>query len=91
MGATVLYDCYLYIVYLFGLEGFFRDIPMRAIEFPLWGILGILLWIRYYKCKKTITQDFDMAYKEWHPDKREFGRIMAIVILVAPFIILFFI
>lgn len=90
-STTILYDCYVFLFDFYGLEELRREIPIRAIEIPLWGIFGIAWGLRYYKCKKTITQEFEERYREWHPDNRELCRMVSIVVWLAPFIILFLI
>jgi len=87
----VIYDCYWYLIRNVGLWTNYPEYRPRDFNMFLIPIIGILLWIRYYRCKKNITQEFDERYKTWHPDKREFCRILTIVILISPCIVLFLI
>lgn len=86
-SSVVLYDCILYVCSLYGLKELCYDIQM----YYFWIIFGLIWCIRYYKCKKNITEEFDAKYGTWHPDTRELARIVTIVVLVAPFVTMLFI
>lgn len=87
----VVYDCYVFFFKLYGLSDLYREIPVSAVSIPLFLLFGIIWGIRYYKCKKHITQEFDVMYKEWHPDTRELCRILTIVVFLVPIAILYMI
>jgi len=81
-STMIVCDCYVY---------YRSEIPTRTVYIALSLLFGVIWGIRYYRCKKNITQEFDERYKTWHPDKREFCRILTIVILISPCIVLFLI
>jgi len=87
----VVYDCYVFFFKLYGLSNLYQEIPVSAVSIPLFLLFGIIWGIRYYKCKKNVTQEFDVIYKTWHPDTRELCRILTITIFLVPIIVLYMI
>ena len=90
-SEMVIYDCYVFFFKLCGLSNLYHEIPVSAVSIPLFLLFGIIWGVRYYKCKKNITQEFDVMYKTWHPDTRELCRILAIVIFLVPMAVQFMI
>ncbi len=85
----VIYDCYVFFFEFYGLSTLRSEIPTRAVSIPLFLLFGLIWGIRYYKCKKNITDEFDAKYRTWHPDTRELCRIIASFVFLLPFIALY--
>lgn len=90
-SEMVVYDCYVFFFEFYGLSDLRREIPISGVSIPLFLLFGVIWGVRYYKCKKNITQEFDARYKTWHPDTRELCRILTFVIFLVPIIVLYII
>lgn len=84
-SVAIAYDCYLLSFQYF--DSHLRLAP-HDLNIYLIPTLGCVWWLRYYKCKKSIIQNFEEKYQSWHPDNRELYRIITIIVLIVPYIIL---